>query len=85
VAPRTREAELLLGESVAGVRVEHPDVDLYQEAMPVSPGKALIDASESASLVVTGSHVRGAFRGLLLGSVSHHVLQQAHCPVAVVR
>lgn len=79
------DMELLLSESVAGVRGNHPDVTLVQEAIPVAPGQALVDASATASLVVTGSRGRGAFAGMLLGSVSHEVLIRAHCPVAIVR
>jgi nucleotide-binding universal stress UspA family protein len=79
------DKELLLAESVAGVRASHPDVVLLQEAIPVRPGQALVDASSTASLVVTGSRGRGQFLGLLLGSVSQDVLHRAHCPVAVVR
>lgn len=79
------DSELLLGESVAGVRAEHPDVTLLQESIPVAPGPALADASATASLVVVGSRGRGAFTEMLLGSVSHELLCRAHCPVAIVR
>lgn len=77
--------EVLLAESVAGVRVEHPDVVLEQEAVPVAPVRCLSDASRSASLLVVGSHGLGFFGGLLLGSVSQGVLHRAECPVVVVR
>lgn len=79
------EKEVLVGESVAGVREKHPDVVLVGEAIPVAPGDVLVDASATASLVVVGSRGLGFFSGMLLGSVSQDVLHRAHCPVAVVR
>ena len=77
--------QVLLAESVAGMRVDHPDVVIEQEAVPVAPVPCLVDASRGASLLVVGSHGLGFFGGLLLGSVSQAVLQRAECPVAVVR
>ena len=82
---RLEDNERLLSESVAGVCTEHPDVTVLQETIPVAPAQALVDASATASLVVVGSRGRGAFTGMLLGSVSHEVLCRAHCPVAIVR
>lgn len=87
-APRSvevEEHELLLAESLAGMRTEHPDVRIEHEAIAVTPEKCLVDASAGASLVVVGSRGQGYFRGLLLGSVSQAVLHRARCPVAVVR
>jgi len=82
---RIVEEERLLAEAIAGVEVDHPDVTLEPLAIPVVAWRALADASGTASLVVVGSRGRGAFTGMLLGSVSQQVLQHAECPVAVVR
>ena len=45
----------------------------------------LIEASQSASLLVVGAQGHGILGGMLLGSVSQHLTRHAHCPVVVVR
>ena len=50
-----------------------------------NPAQALLDASKEAELLVVGSRGRGQLGGMLLGSVSQHCVQQATCPVVVVR
>ena len=49
------------------------------------PAPVLVAASERAQLLVVGSRGHGAFAGMLLGSVSQHCVQHAHCPVVVIR
>jgi nucleotide-binding universal stress UspA family protein len=78
-------AEQLVTRLCARVGADFPDVGLAPEAVPLHARQILVDASDSASLVVVGSRGRDAFAELLLGSVSQHVLHHAHCPVAVVR
>lgn len=46
--------------------------------------RAIIEASDGALMVVVGSRGLGGFRGLLLGSVSHQVVNHARCPVLIV-
>ena len=38
-----------------------------------------------AELIIVGARGRGRLKGLLLGSVTHKVIQHARCPVLVVR
>ena len=78
-----RERELITWTEAA--REAYPDVALQEEVVTVSSGRALVDASIDASLVVVGSRGRNAFTGMLLGSTSHEVLHRAHCSVVVVR
>lgn len=85
LAERSLAAETALAECVAEVHADHPEVELEMQTIALPPALALTEASATASLVVTGSRGHGVLTGLLLGSVSHHLLHWAKCPVAVVR
>ncbi|GAB1516139.1 universal stress protein [Actinophytocola sp. KF-1] len=62
----------------------HPRLSITTAVEQGPPERALVDASAAAELVVVGTRGRGAFQGMLLGSVSHAVIHGAHCPVAIV-
>lgn len=65
--------------------VDEPDVPVLETVAPGHAAQVLIDKSAHAALLVVGSRGHGAFTGTLLGSVSQHCAQHAHCPVVVVR
>ncbi|RVX47692.1 nucleotide-binding universal stress UspA family protein [Nonomuraea polychroma] len=67
------------------VRREHPEVDVATELLPGDPRTTLIDASESAELLVVGSRGIGGVRGLLVGSVAHGVAAHARTNVVLIR
>lgn len=41
--------------------------------------------TEGCDLVVVGSRGQGAFKSLLLGSVSDHIIHHTYCPVLIIR
>jgi nucleotide-binding universal stress UspA family protein len=79
------EGHNVLTDAIAAWREKYPDVPVEQQVVPGRPGPVLTAASAQARLLVVGSRGLGEVTGLLLGSVSHHVLHHATCPVAIVR
>ncbi|RSM49367.1 universal stress protein UspA [Actinoplanes sp. ATCC 53533] len=76
----------ILSESVQeALGVDEPDVPVLETVVAGHAAQVLIDKSAHAGLLVVGSRGHGAFTGTLLGSVSQHCAQHAHCPVVVVR
>ncbi len=82
---RESEGEEVLAERLAGWQEEYPDVHVRRLLVCDRPSRWLLEQSEHAQLVVVGSHGRGGFRGMLLGSVSSAMAHSANIPVIVVR
>jgi nucleotide-binding universal stress UspA family protein len=77
--------EEALAERLAGLRERYPDVVVHLRVVLDRPAEHLLDDAASSQLVVVGSHGRGGFAGMLLGSVSTAVAEAAHVPVIVAR
>jgi len=83
--PVTEKEDRLLTEALSGWQERHPDVTVDKRLVSDHAAHALIKTSESAQLVVVGSHGSGAFAGMLLGSVSNGIVQSIRRPVIVAR
>ena len=79
-----QHAEAIAADAVARVALLQPSVVCEQRVVEGHEARVLLEEAKDAMLVVVGSRGRGGFAGLLLGSVSHQVVNHARCPVTVV-
>ena len=79
-----QQTEMLI-DRLAPLVEKYPNVTVKKVITRDRPVRALSEASENAQLLVVGSHGRGGFRGMLLGSTSRALLQSSPCPMMVVR
>ncbi|UOQ58640.1 universal stress protein [Leucobacter allii] len=78
-------AEEAIAIGVAGLAERYPDLEIERRILQSAPVAALVQSAEGAEMLVVGSRGRGGISRLLLGSVSHGVLQALPCPVVVTR
>lgn len=86
-ADRDRERDVVraLHELLDEHEERRPGVDAVAEVVHGHPVEVLREAAKGADLLVVGSHGRGQFAGMLMGSISQAMLHHAPCPLAVVR
>jgi len=87
------------GEAIAGLRsladkqleelclefsAELDGLDVDRRVVEDLPAQALLDAAQSADLLVVGTRGHGGFTGLLLGSVSQQCAHHSPCPIVIV-
>ncbi|MEU4650347.1 universal stress protein [Nocardia fluminea] len=80
-----QSAEADLAEALAGHTEQYPDVPVRRIVVANRPVRTLLDESASAQLLVVGSHGRGGFSSMLLGSTSNALLHSVEIPTIVVR
>lgn len=81
----TAQERKILEDELAPLREKYPDVKVEEIIDRDRPIQVLKENADDAQLLVLGSHGRGGFRGMLLGSTSRALLQYAPCPMMVVR
>jgi nucleotide-binding universal stress UspA family protein len=75
----------LLARQLAGWTEKYPETFVEQLVTRDRPAHGLLEQAARAQLVVVGSHGRGEFAGLVLGSVGNAMVHRSPCPVVIVR
>jgi nucleotide-binding universal stress UspA family protein len=77
-------AEAVVDQVLAEALEGHPGVAVEKVIVEGPAATLLLDLAKEADLLVVGSRGHGGFIGLLLGSVTQHVVHHTTAPVVVV-
>ncbi|MGW5381181.1 universal stress protein [Nocardia sp. NPDC003963] len=84
-AEMQRQARELQVRSLAARADWYPDVPVTHIVAADRPARRILEEADRAQLVIVGSHGRGGFAGMTLGSVGQAVLHGARVPVMLTR
>jgi nucleotide-binding universal stress UspA family protein len=79
------EQSKVLAAALDGLGERHPGLSVRAELGRGSASSVLTSWSKGAQMIVVGDRGHGGFVGLVIGSVSQHLIFHSACPVAVVR
>jgi nucleotide-binding universal stress UspA family protein len=85
VAEGRGHGQALLDAAVLRLASDVPDLAVTVRLTDRSAAHELVDASNSAQLVVVGSHGAGQVAGMLVGSTAHALIHNSSCPVLLSR
>ncbi|MBF6445338.1 universal stress protein [Nocardia farcinica] len=80
-----QQAQTLMADVLTGYLDRYPGVDVECVVCEGRAAQQLLKSAEHAGVIVVGSHGRGGFPGMTLGSVSQKILHGARVPVVVAR
>jgi nucleotide-binding universal stress UspA family protein len=78
-------AETVVQEAVAAAKELQSGIECEGKTVQGQPAEVLLQQTRDADMIVVSNRGHGGFASLLLGSVSHQVVQHSPCPVTVVR
>jgi len=79
-----KHARSTLDRMVDGEDTRHQPARVERILVQGGAARAVLDTARGADLVVLGTRGLGGFKGLLLGSVTHHVAHHLRCPLVVI-
>ncbi|MFB2580476.1 universal stress protein [Herbiconiux sp. P15] len=82
--PYPAEVDSLMEKMVDAVASEFPAVSLQQRVLVGNPAHLLVQATDTADLMILGTRGHSGLAGLLWGSVSQNVLQHSRTTTMVV-
>jgi nucleotide-binding universal stress UspA family protein len=79
--------EEMLSQALKDAETLYPDLKITAKLLWGRPGKTIVSEAEEGrfDLIVVGSRGLGGLAELVLGSVSHHVVNESKIPVLVVK